>query len=236
MKTSTSLIALFAVFFSFQARALPGGELTSLDSSTSRAQESISSDEAWMQRAQACWDSAKLDYKRAVIYEDMDKKPRLSISKYIFGRDHSPACNVEINLPVKTSVEACKGINTLGFVFGGRSSFATGEISGYEGQPLASLFTSYKGTAIGAALVGGYGRWQAVSQRHIKIADAIPALPVPIPGGNFALGVTDCQLHYELSPASTEVELTLSESSSFNGARDVHRKILRLDQLLNLMM
>jgi hypothetical protein len=115
-------------------------------------------------------------------------------------RFHNPINQVEmLQIPVQVQNETCQGINTLGFAFMAENSFATGEYQNLKGHHIRDLFDSYRGRAVGGGVLAGYGKWASVSNSGLQLKKSLTALPVPIMGGDIALGYTDCQISFSVS-------------------------------------
>lgn len=99
----------------------------------------------------------------------------------------------------------CEGVNTFALALNG-GSLAHGHFRNFQGHRVADLFGSYQGTALGAGLFAGAGRWEASKENGITYGDKRIAIPIPIPGGDLGLGFTSCRFSSTLSPMG-KVEL-----------------------------
>lgn len=186
----------------------------------------------WLALADQCWKSDSR-LVQANIWQGQGEQFHLTLRKLTTPQADKVGCHVEISIPVTVKNEQCDGINTLAFMANGRSSFALGNLKNIEGQMLGSVFTQYKGKALGLAVIGGVGRWAATSRKGITIEDKIPAIPIPAMGGNIALGYTSCKISFELLPASNEA--TVGYSSGRAGESVTYEKTtLPLSQILSL--
>ncbi|MBX3041918.1 MAG: hypothetical protein KF789_14525 [Bdellovibrionaceae bacterium] len=99
----------------------------------------------------------------------------------------------------------CKGINTFALALDG-ASLAHGEFKNLQGRRLADLFGDYQGSAFGLGFFAGSGRWQAQKENGVTYGGKRVAIPVPIGGGDIALGYTSCDFSSQISPLGS-VEL-----------------------------
>ncbi len=120
----------------------------------------------------------------------------------------------------------CEGIDTFALALNG-GSLAHGHFRNFQGRRVADLFGTYRGSALGAGLFVGAGRWQAQKADGIIYGDKRVAIPIPILGGDVGLGVTSCDFSSSLSPKG-RVEL---RSRGFGAESS---KILDLNDVANL--
>lgn len=104
-----------------------------------------------------------------------------------------------IKVPVTVERTECVGLNNLGFAMGA-SNLVGGKFSNTQNKTFRDLMETYVGRARGMGVIAGYGSWQASSSKQVSVGDKRMALPLPIPGGDLAIGATDCQYSFKLTP------------------------------------
>lgn len=145
----------------------------------------------------------KRDKERLTVWiADLSLQEGYPLSAQIMKHGNQSTDTMIISIPLRAVNENCEGLNSLRFAMNGRSSFATGEVSGLEGQAIKNLFADYKGRASGAAFLGGRGKWSIQNTNGISISDQVIALPVPTHGGDLAIGVTACDVSLSLEPST----------------------------------
>jgi hypothetical protein len=139
-------------------------------------------------------------------------------------------------MDVKVVNETCKGINTLGLLLGGSSSFAVGKLKKSEAvqnstMQVADIFAHYEGSALGVGFGIGAGHWQTVSSTGLKNFHRFGAVPIPfaMEGADVALGYTSCDISYDLVPQSDSVEITINK-----GRGNSSKQTTTLSEILNL--
>lgn len=184
--------------------------------------------EQWRVNADNCWNRTATDYTDTRVWEKADGSLLLILSKMSFGKKGQAKCSMTITVPVKSENESCEGINSIGFAIDGRKSFAAGNIRSEGTTSIAQIFSHYSGNALGLAVLGGVGHWESTTNRGVHIEDKIVAIPMPMMGGNLAVGYTSCRIKFDLAPASTEAEIDISDDAIRT------KKSIPLEQILNL--
>lgn len=152
--------------------------------------------------AEECWTMKRDKERLAVWIADLSIQEGYPLSAQIMKYGSQSSETMIIRIPLRAVNENCEGLNSLRFAINGRSSFATGKVSGLEGQAIKNLFADYKGRASGAAFLGGRGKWSIRNEQGITISDQVIALPVPTLGGDLAMGVTACDVSLSLEPSA----------------------------------
>lgn len=152
-----------------------------------------------------CWQAERADQNLAVWISDYSKMEGYPLTVHIMKYGSKALDTVIVQIPARAIGERCDGINTLSFALQGRKSFATGKVAGLEGRPLATIFGQWGGHAKGGALLGGRAKWALANDSGLTLTETLYALPMPITGGDIALGVTRCDVQLTLQPAENAI-------------------------------